>query len=244
MSAFRIGFLLFPNVTQLDLTGPYEVLARVPGAELHLVWKTLDPVRSDSGLRILPTTTFADAPDFDLFLVPGGPGVDPLLGDAETLAFVRRQGRAAQHLVSVCTGALVLGAAGLLKGRRAATHWASMPFLPAFGAEPVAQRVVVDGNLCTGGGVTAGIDVALALVGELQGKPRGQAIELFIEYAPQPPYGTGAPDRAPPELLATVRTILAPVLERRRAAVEAAVAALADAGESSGRIAPPGAEPV
>lgn len=227
MSTPRFGFLLFPDVTQLDLTGPFEVLARVPGAELHLVWKTREPVRSDSGLSILPTTTFAQAPDFDLFLVPGGPGVDPLLRDAETLAFVGRQGRAARHLVSVCTGALVLGAAGLLKGKRAATHWASMHFLPAFGAEPAAGRVVRDGNLCTGGGVTAGIDVGLTLLGELLGETRGQATELFLEYAPQPPFRSGTPELAPPEVLDAARTILAPILEHRRAAVEAAAKALA-----------------
>ncbi|HEY0835870.1 MAG TPA: DJ-1/PfpI family protein [Azospirillum sp.] len=233
MPALRIGLLLFPNVTQLDLTGPYEVLARIPGAEMHLVWKTLDAVRSDSGLRILPTTTFAEAPDFDLFLVPGGPGVDDLLTDAETLAFVRRQGRAVRHLVSVCTGALVLGAAGLLKGRRAATHWASMPFLPAFGAEPVAERVVVDGTLFTGGGVTAGIDVALTIVGELLGRAKGEAVQLFIEYAPQPPFSAGTPDTAPPAVLEAARTLLAPTLERRRVVVEAAARALDDAGTST-----------
>jgi len=230
MSALRFGFLLFPNVTQLDLTGPFEVLARVPGAELHLVWKTRDPVRSDSGLTILPTTTFAEAPDFDLFLVPGGPGVDPLLTDSETLAFVRRQGGAAEHLVSVCTGALVLGAAGLLKGKRAATHWASMPFLKAFGAEPVAERVVRDGKLCTGGGVTAGIDVGLTLVGELLGRPKGEAIQLFIEYAPHPPFAAGTPDTAPAPVVEAVRGILAPALERRRDAVDAAARALNEAG--------------
>jgi cyclohexyl-isocyanide hydratase len=230
MTALRFGFLLFPNVTQLDLTGPFEVLARVPGAELHLVWKTLDPVRSDCGLSILPTTSFADAPDCDLFLVPGGPGVDALLCDPEALAFVRRQGGAAKHLVSVCTGALVLGAAGLLKGKRAATHWASMPFLAAFGAEPVAERVVRDGNLCTGGGVTAGIDVALTLIGELLGRSKGEAIQLFIEYAPNPPFAAGTPDTAPPPVLESVRGILAPALERRRAAVEAAARALDGTG--------------
>lgn len=218
----RFGLLLFPDLTQLDLTGPYEVLARVPGAEVHLVWKTLDPVRSDTGMGILPTTRFADAPAFDLLLVPGGPGIDALLGDGDTLAFLRNKAATARYLVSVCTGALVLGAAGLLRGRRAATHWASRPFLPAFGAEPVDQRVVVDGNLYTGGGVTAGIDVALTILGDLLGREAAEAVQLFIEYAPQPPFTAGRPDTAPPAVVARVQALLEPRMALRGAAVAAA----------------------
>jgi putative intracellular protease/amidase len=137
---FRIGFLLFPNVTQLDLTGPYEVLSRITRAEMVLVWETREPVRADSGLAILPTATFAECPQLDLICVPGGGGVNPLLTDADTLDFVRRQAAAARYVTAVCTGALVLGAAGLLKGRRTVTHWMSMDFLKAFGAIPVDER--------------------------------------------------------------------------------------------------------
>ena len=160
-SKFRSGMLVFPNLTQLDLTGPYEVLSRLPGAETLLLWKNLAPVRTEHGLTILPMATLADCPPLDLVFVPGGPGINPLLEDQEVLDFLRRAAASARYVVSVCTGALVLGAAGLLRGRRAATHWMSREMLPAFGAVPVTERVVVDGNVFTGGGVTAGIDVAL-----------------------------------------------------------------------------------
>ncbi|WP_431854718.1 DJ-1/PfpI family protein [Azospirillum sp.] len=220
------GLLLFPGLTQLDLTGPYEVLARVPGAKVHLIWKTLDPVAADTGMRILPTTTFADCPDLDLLLVPGGVGVNEQMGDAETLAFLRERARRTRHLASVCTGALVLGAAGLLKGRRAGTHWASRGFLEPFGAIPVAERVVIDGALFTGGGVTAGIDIALRIVGSLLGDPVAKGIQLSIEYDPHPPYDAGSPERAGAAETDAMRACMAPMLESRAAAVRAAVAAL------------------
>jgi cyclohexyl-isocyanide hydratase len=200
----RSGMLVFPNLTQLDLTGPYEVLARLPGAESRLVWKTLDPVRSDNGLTILPDTTLAACPALDLVLVPGGPGINPLLEDAEVLAFVRRMAAAARWVVGICTGSLVLGAAGLLRGRRAGTHWQSRDLLRAFGAEPVAERVVVDGNLVTGGGVTAGIDVALTVAAEIAGRATAEAIQLAIEYDPAPPFAAGSPERADPAVVAQV----------------------------------------
>ncbi len=168
----RSGMLVFPNMTQLDLTGPYEVLARLPGAETLLLWKNLDPVRSEHGLTILPDTSFADCPPLDLVFVPGGAGVNPLLEDDEVLTFLRRAAAGARYVVGVCTGSLVLGAAGLLRGRRATTHWMSRDLLHAFGAEPVAERVVVDGNLFTGGGAyTAGIDVALTVAAEIARAP-------------------------------------------------------------------------
>jgi cyclohexyl-isocyanide hydratase len=200
----RSGMLLFPNLTQLDLTGPYEVLARLPGAETRLVWKTLDPVRSENGLTILPDTPFADCPALDLILVPGGPGINPLLEDAEVLAFVRQMAAAARWVIGICTGSLVLGAAGLLRGRRAGTHWQSRELLRAFGAEPVAERVVVDGNVVTGGGVTAGIDVALTLAAEIAGRATAEAIQLAIEYDPAPPFAAGSPERADPAVVAQV----------------------------------------
>ena len=204
MSELRAGFLLFPNLTQLDLTGPYEVISRIPGVDARLVWKTREPVAADSGLRLLPTHTFAEAGRLDLVCVPGGPGVGPLLDDEETLAFLRAQAAGARYVTSVCTGSLVLGAAGLLRGRRATTHWMSHGLLATLGAEPVAARVVRDGNLFTGGGVTAGIDFALAIAAEIAGEAVAQRIQLMIEYAPAPPFTAGSPDTAPAE---TVRAL-------------------------------------
>ncbi len=201
---FRSGMLVFPNLTQLDLTGPYEVLGRLPAAETLLLWKNLAPVRSEHGLTILPTATFAECPPLDLVFVPGGPGINPLLEDQEVLAFLRRAAATARFVVSVCTGALVLGAAGLLRGRRAATHWMSRDLLPAFGAEPVAERVVIDGNVFTGGGVTAGIDVALSVAAEIAGRAAAEAIQLAIEYDPAPPFSSGSPETANPAVLRSV----------------------------------------
>jgi cyclohexyl-isocyanide hydratase len=201
----RSGLLLFPNLTQLDLTGPYEVLSRLPEAETLLLAKSLDPVRTEHGLAILPQVRLADCPALDLVLVPGGPGVNPLIEDAEVLDFLRRTAQTARWVVSVCTGALVLGAAGLLRGRRAATHWLSRELLPAFGAEPVAERVVADGKFITGGGVTAGIDVALVVAAMVAGRAAAEAIQLMIEYDPAPPFAAGSPERADPAILARVR---------------------------------------
>jgi cyclohexyl-isocyanide hydratase len=202
---FRSGMLVFPNLTQLDLTGPYEVLARLPGTETLLLSKDLLPVRSEHGLTILPMATLAECPPLDLVLVPGGPGINPLLEDRDVLAFLCQTAARARYVVGVCTGSLVLGAAGLLRGRRAATHWMSREFLPAFGAEPVAERVVRDGNLFTGGGVTAGIDVALAVAAEIGGPVAAEAIQLGIEYDPKPPFASGSPETADPALVAAVR---------------------------------------
>lgn len=219
---FRIGFLLFPNITQLDLTGPQEVLSMLPDAETHLVWKTRDPVRSGSGLTMLPTTTFADCPQLDLVCVPGGAGMNSLLTDEETLDFLRRQAVDARYVTSVCTGALVLGAAGLLRGKRAATHWMSMQMLEAFGAIPVDARVVVDGNVITGGGVTAGIDFGLRVAAEIAGEETARAIQLAIEYDPHPPFDSGSPRTAHPTLVETVRTRAAARQAERMTQVEKA----------------------
>ena len=223
---FRSGMLVFPNLTQLDLTGPYEVLARLPGSSTLLLAKDLQPVRSELGLAILPTTTLADCPQLDLVLVPGGPGINPLLEDSEVLGFLRRTAATARYVVGICTGSLVLGAAGLLRGRRAATHWMSREFLPAFGAEPVADRIVRDGNLYTGGGVTAGIDVALAVAADIAGSTTAEAIQLAIEYDPAPPFASGSPETADPALVAAVRGRAATRQHDRAQRVARAAAAL------------------
>lgn len=217
-----IGMLLYPGLTQLDLTGPYEVLKRVPGARVELVWKSLDVVRADSGLGLSPTTTFADCPPLDVVMVPGGVGQVPLMSDPVVLDFLREKAETARYVTSVCTGALVLGAAGLLRGYRAATHWAYMDFLPAFGAVPDGARVVVDRNRVTGGGVTAGLDFALVLAAEIAGEATAKTIELSLEYDPAPPYRCGHPRVAPPELVEAAKAALAASLAERGVRVEEA----------------------
>ena len=223
---FHIGLLLFPDITQLDMTGPYEVFTKFPDAKVHLIWKTLAPVTAGGGMQIMPTTTFADCPQLDVICVPGGAGMNPLLNDAETLDFIRAQATGARYVTSVCTGALVLGAAGLLKGKRAATHWMSREMLSAFGATPVAERVVTDGNVITGGGVTAGIDFALVVASQAFGPELAKAIQLGIEYDPRPPFNSGSPDTAEPALVAKVRASAAARQAERQIAVDTAAARL------------------
>lgn len=223
----QIGLLLFPKLTQLDLAGPYEVFARVPDATVHVVWKTREPVACDRGLALVPTTTFAECPPLDVICVPGGPGQVDLMDDAETLAFLRRHAQGAAWITSVCTGSLVLGAAGLLRGYRAACHWASRDQLALLGAEPVDARVVIDRNRASGGGVTAGIDFALALVARMKGEALAQAIQLGIEYAPAPPFDAGTPQQADPAVVAQVSAMMAPMLARRLAATRRAAERLA-----------------
>ena len=216
----HIGLLVFPSVQQLDLTGPYEVFATLPDVRVHLVWKNLDPLLSSTGLALAPTQTFTDCPALDVLCIPGGKGIDVLLEDADTLAFIKRQGATVKYLTSVCTGALVLGAAGLLQGKRATTHWASHDLLEKFGAIAVHERVVRDGNLMTGGGVTAGIDFALTLASELFDELHAQTVQLQLEYAPAPPFNAGHPDTAPAEVLALARERGQQAMAQRRAIVE------------------------
>jgi cyclohexyl-isocyanide hydratase len=223
----RFGLLLFPRLTQLDMTGPFEVFSRVPGGRVHLVWKTTDPVRSDTGLAMLPDTAFADCPQLDVVCVPGGPGVAALMEDEAVLAFLRAQAPGARYVTSVCTGALVLAAAGLLKGKRATTHWASHDFLGPLGAVPEQGRVVRDGKFVTGGGVTAGIDFALTLVAEMLSPEAAQAIQLQIEYAPAPPFAAGSPATAPAEVLAAAKARGAGMRAEREALVARVAARLA-----------------
>jgi len=216
MSEIQIGLLIFPRMTQLDMTGPFEVFARIPNAKVHLVWKRIEPVQSDTGLMILPTTTLDDCPKLDVICVPGGPGQIDLMEDAEVIEFVRHQGEQAQYVTSVCTGALVLGAAGLLRGYKAATHWASMDNLEHFGAQAVATRVCTDRNRITGGGVTAGIDFGLVVASILANRATAEKIQLSMEYNPAPPFDSGSPENAPPEVLAAFEETARPMLTRRK----------------------------
>jgi len=225
-SPLQIGLLVFPRVTQLDLTGPVQVFSRVPGAKVHLIWKRIEAVSSDSVLTLTPTITFTECPQLDVICVPGGSGTDDLVNDDEVLQFLRGQAAGAKYVTSVCTGSLVLGAAGLLKGYRATTHWSAMDALALFGATAERMRVCVDRNRITGGGVTAGIDFALTLVSMLLDRKNAEAIQLGLEYNPAPPFNSGSPDSAPPDVLALVNQRSAPFKARRQEALQRAAARL------------------
>jgi cyclohexyl-isocyanide hydratase len=226
MTALRIGLLAFPAMTQLDLTGPLQVFASLPGADVRVLWKTLEPIRTQGGLRLLPDTALAECPHLDVICVPGGPGVADLMDDEAILSFLRTRAETARFVGSICTGALVLGAAGVLRGKRATTHWAWTDLLVPLGAIPAAGRVVRDGKIFSGGGVTAGIDFALTIVAELAGRKAAESIQLAIEYAPAPPFDAGHPDTARPELVAAARSRMADVRIEREARVKAAAARL------------------
>jgi len=215
VSPLLIGGILFPDLDQADFTGPFEVLSRVPDAEFLAIGKTTSPVRDTRGLVLKPQIRFAEAPQVDVLLVPGGAGVNPLMEDEATLSFLRRQASGAQLVLSVCTGALLLGAAGLLKGRRATTHWASHHLLTMLGAIAVDERVVVDGNLVTTAGVTSGIDGALRAAAILRGDRTAQEIQLYLEYSPTPPFACGSPATAPADVLAAVKASLQSVSAER-----------------------------
>ena len=221
-----VAFLLFPNVTQLDLTGPAQVLSRLGNAQLDLVWKDRAPVMTDAGFAILPTATFAEVMRADILCVPGGMGVTEVITDDEAMAWVRAVGAEARWVTSVCTGSLILGAAGLLKGYRAATHWSWRDYLAMFGAEMVPERVVVDRNRVTGGGVTAGIDFALTLMAEVRGPEFAKAVQLSLEYDPAPPFDAGSPEKAGPELVATYQRRVAQLAPDREEKFRAAAARL------------------
>ena len=215
----HIGSLLFEGVDQIDLTGPFEVLSRIPNATYRLYGKTAAPVRDVKGLRLTPDAALGEAPPLDVLHVPGGHGQEALMDDAEVLTWIRRQAAGACSIFSVCTGALICGAAGLLVGRRATTHWASFHLLPLFGAIPVDERVVVDGAWIFAAGVTAGIDGALRLAAELRGDEVAQAIHLHLVYAPEPPFDSGTPATAPAAIVEQARrSVRALTLQREQTA--------------------------
>jgi len=194
----NIGFVIFPDLTQLDFTGPLQVLSRLPQSAIHIIAKSASPVASDCGLSLVPTHTFANCPPLDLICIPGGSeGVCGIINDRKTIEFVRQQAGAAKYITAVCTGTFVLGVAGLLKGRRATTHWAYTDLLPLVGAAYEKARVVKDGNVITAGGVTAGIDFGLSVAAEIAGETTARRIQLGIEYDPAPPFDSGHPDKAP-----------------------------------------------
>lgn len=216
----RVGMLIFPRLTQLDMTGPYEVLARLPDTTVDLVARTREPVTTDRGMQIVPSTTYAECRPLDVVMVPGGPGQQDLMEDDAALGFLRRQAQSAQFITSVCTGSLVLAAAGLLAGKRATCHWAAIDNLALMGAIPVRERVVVDGNVVTGAGVASGIDFALTLAAILAGEAVAREIQLQIEYDPDPPFRSGSPAVAAPETVAAVQARLAKFGAERRVLAE------------------------
>ena len=222
MEPISIAFLVYPDLTQLDFTGPAQILSRLGNARLDFVWKNRDPLPTDAGFSILPTATFDEAGVTDILCVPGGISCVEVMEDEEALAWVRHVGEDAQWVTSVCTGSLILGAAGLLEGYRAACHWAWRDHLALFGAEPVAERVVFDRNRVTGGGVTAGIDFALALTAAVRGEAHARIVQLALEYDPAPPFDSGSPDRAGAELLAAYRKRMEAIAPGREERIRAA----------------------
>jgi len=231
----HIGSLLFEGVDQIDLTGPFEVLSRIPNSTYRIYGKTAGPVRDIKGLRLTPDATFDDAPPLDVLHVPGGYGQEAVMEDAEVLGWIRQQASGGCSIFSVCTGALICGAAGLLKGRRATTHWASFHLLPYFGAIPVNERVVVDGAWVFAAGVTAGIDGALRLAAELRGDATAQAIQLYMAYAPEPPFDSGTPETAPAAILDEARQSVRPITTRREQTARRVAAKLGIAVPAAGR---------
>jgi cyclohexyl-isocyanide hydratase len=212
-----IGGLIFPNMDQCDFTGPFEALARVPNSRFLTIWKDKQPVRDLAGMQLLADTTLAEAPQLDVLLVPGGHGQEALMEDEAILSFVRKQAAGALYVFSVCTGALICGAAGLLKGKRATTHWTAMAVLPLFGAIPSDERVVVDGKMVSAGGVTSGIDGSLIVVSLLRGETVAQELQLIMAYDPKPPFSAGSPASAPPAVLDTVTNRAKAITDKRLA---------------------------
>jgi len=199
-----IGMVLFPNLTQLDLTGPHEIFGRLPGTQVLLIAESMDPVKSDSGLWLRPDTTFEKSPQVDLLFVPGGRGIFDAIQNQKLIGFLQQQAVNAQYITSVCTGSLVLAAAGLLNGYKATTHWLSLPLLKLFGVEVIEERVVIDRNRITGGGVTAGIDFGLHVVAKVFGEEVAKEVQLMMEYNPAPPFNSGSPKTADAQIVERV----------------------------------------
>jgi cyclohexyl-isocyanide hydratase len=210
---FNIGFLLYPHLPQLDLAGPAQVLSNMPGAQLHLAWKKIEPVPTDAGFSLMPTCTLVSCPALDMLCIPGGPGQQQLMQDAAVLQWITAQGKQAKWVTSVCSGSLLLGAAGLLKGYRAASHWNYREYLHLFGAIADPARVVQDRNRITGGGVTAGIDFALSVVAVLHGEAEAKEIQLLLEYTPEPPFKNGRPEESDPLAVSRVKARLTRAVE-------------------------------
>jgi cyclohexyl-isocyanide hydratase len=213
----QIGLLAFDGLDQIDLTGPFEVLSRLPNSTTRLYARSLEPVCDVKGLRLMPDATLEQAPQLDVLHVPGGYGQEALMDDDVTLDWMRRQAAGARCVLSVCTGALVCGAAGLLKGRRATTHWTAFHLLPLLGATPVNERVVIDGNMVFAAGVTAGIDGALRVAAQLRGDDVARGIQLYLQYAPEPPFDSGTPETAPAAVLEAARRSAEEITNRREA---------------------------
>lgn len=222
----RIGMLIFPEITSLDVLAPFEILSRASNSKVQFVWKNTDIVTGDTGLKLIPDVSFADAPQFDVLMIPGGPGQIPLMDDAEVLAFLRKQAADAKYITSVCTGSLLLAAAGLMQGYRASTHWLSFDQLAQFGVVPTDERVVIDRNRISGGGVTSGLDFAFSVLAVLRGEHEARKIQLFMEYDPQPPFESGHPRVASAALVEEVRTMAEPMLIMRREASTRAAQAM------------------
>ena len=223
---YNIGLLVFPKMTQLDITGPHQVFAFMPNASVHFLWKTLEPVTSDKGLTILPTTTFDNCPNLDVICVPGGPGQVDMMRDAEVLEFLQKQSQTAKFVTSVCTGSLILAAAGLLRGYRAGCHWAFRDQLALLGAEVSAERVVVDRDRITGGGVTAGIDFGLVVASMLCGEEVAKTLQLLLQYDPQPPFNAGSPENAEAVLVENVKHLAKELIEASLESTKEAAARL------------------
>ena len=226
LSPQSVAFLLFPNVTQLDLTGPAQVLSRLGNTELNLVWKDKDPVPTDAGFPLLPTATFDEIEHVNILCVPGGFGTMDVMQDPEVLDWLRKVAAKADWVTSVCTGSLVLGAAGLLKGYRSGCHWASIDQLEFFDAIPVRERIVEDRNRFSGGGVTSGIDFALALAARIRNEDFARFIQLSIEYDPNPPFDAGSPDKVSPKILERYYKMVDAAMPDREAKVKAIAEAL------------------
>lgn len=219
-AVLQVGILCYPRITQLDMTGPYEVLVRMSNTKIHVLWKDTTPVKTEGGLCIVPDLALNDAPRLDVLVVPGGIGQQDLMEDKEVVSFLRIEAETAQYVVSVCTGSLLLAAAGLLNGYRATCHWMFLPMLERLGAIPIPERVVIDRNRITAAGVSAGIDCALHIVSVLRGEEAAQGIQLQLEYDPQPPFDCGSPRKAPEWLVNRLTEAAKSTIEARRAQID------------------------